>query len=192
MAQQVTPALTVYKEFKPAKVYLTNGKMTRVLLANIFLKNSSLLYKSGLNTMEAKMNTISRVEFKDRTYYRIDSVLAYRVDTIGSDALYRLDRIDFEAFYQNRANNTQITSLDMGDMVGYTTTDLASEQDLHFPIIPVYYLQLDGRYILAQERYLSRKLKDKEKKRAMYDVITDKSFSWTDEQSLLRLLKAIR
>ena len=190
-AQTVTPALTVYREFRPAKVLLASGKTTRVALANIFLKNSSLLYKHGDQTMEANMRTLERVDFDDRSYYRIDSVLAYRVDTVGSDALFRADRIDFDAFYRERVNNVEITSLSLGDVMQVTTADLADERDIQFPLIAVYYFRLGGRYVLAHERNVARLL-SKEKRRLMKSAMLDPHFSWSSEQSLLTMLRLIR
>ena len=137
-AQQVTPALTVYKEFRPAKVMLADGRILNLSLANIFLKNSSLLYKSGLETKEANMNTVLRVDFKDRSYLRIDTLLAYQVDTVNHDVLYCAQMIDMDSYRQQIANNREITSLDLNDMIGYTTVDLQNEQDIHFPIKNVF------------------------------------------------------
>lgn len=188
---QTTPAVTVYKEFQPATIHLADGRKLKVSLANIFLKNSSLLYKSGLETKEANLKTLTRVDFEHRSYYRIDSVLAYQVDTVGNDALYCAQKIDFAAWRQMMANNSVLSSLDLGDMVGYTYAELADEQDLHFPIVSLYYFRIDGKYVLAHERNLRRVL-NKEKRRLMEAVMTDKDFSWTDEQSLLKLLKTIQ
>jgi hypothetical protein len=191
MAQQTTTAVTVYREFKPAKVLLASGKSTKVALANIFLKNSTLLYKHGTETMQAKTSTIQRVEFDDRTYYRIDSLLAYQVDTIGSDALFRTERIDFEAFNQERINNVEITSLSLGEVMQYTTRDIDSEQDIHFPLESLFYFRIGGKYILAQERSVARAL-NKEKRRMMKSAMLDPAFSWTSEQSLMKMLEMIR
>ena len=191
MAQQTTTAVTVYREFKPAKVLLASGKSTKVALANIFLKNSTLLYKHGTETMQAKTSTIQRVEFDDRTYYRIDSLLAYQVDTIGSDALFRTERIDFEAYNQERINNVEITSLSLGEVMQYTTRDIDSEQDIHFPLESLFYFRIGGKYILAQERSVARAL-NKEKRRMMKSAMLDPAFSWTSEQSLMKMLEMIR
>ena len=191
MAQQMTPALTVYREFQPATIHLVDGRQLKVGLANIFLKNSNLLYKSGVETKEANIKTLSSVDFKDRTYYRVDSVLAYRVDTVGNDALYRAQRIDFAAWKQMVANNSQITNLDFGDLVSYTSAELADEQDIHFPVIDIYYYRIDGKYVLVHERNLKRVL-NKEKRRLMASVMSIEGFSWTNEQSLLRLLRVIQ
>ena len=188
---QTTPAVTVYKEFRPATIHLADGRLLKVSLANIFLKNSSLLYKSGVDTKEANLKTLTQVDFEDRSYYKIDSLLAYQVDTIGNDALYCAQKIDFVAWRQMVANNSVLSSLDLGDMIGYSYAELADEQDLHFPIIQLYFFRLNGKFVLAHERNLKRVL-NKEKRRLMETMMIDKSFSWTDEQSLLKLLKTIQ
>jgi len=190
-AQSVTAAVTVYKEFQPATIHLADGRLLNVSLANIFLKNSSLLYKSGVETKEANLKTLSRVDFKDRTYYKVDTLLAYQVDIVGNDALYCAQVIDFVAWKQMVANNSLFTSMDFGDMIGYTTAELANEQDLRFPLKNQYYFLLGGKYVLVHERQLRRVL-NKEKKRLMESVMTEKGFSWTDEKSLIKLLKTIQ
>lgn len=190
-AQQVTPALTVYKEFRPAKVMLADGKMLNLSLANIFLKNSSLLYKSGLVTKEANMNTVLRVDFKDRSYLRIDTLLAYQVDTVGHDVLYCAQMIDMESYRQQIANNREITSLDLNDMIGYTTVDLQNEQDIHFPIKNVFIFRINGKFVIAHERSMKRLL-TKEKRRILASAIAMSGFSWNDEKSLMELLKMIQ
>ena len=190
-AQQVTPALTVYKEFRPAKVMLADGKILNLSLANIFLKNSSLLYKSGLETKEANMNTVLRVDFKDRSYLRIDTLLAYQVDTVGHDVLYCAQMIDMDSYRQQIANNREITSLDLNDMIGYTTVDLQNEQDIHFPIKNVFIFRINGNFVIAHERSLKRLL-TKEKRRILASAIAMPGFSWNDEKSLMNLLKMIQ
>ena len=190
-AQQVTPALTVYKEFRPAKVMLADGKILNLSLANIFLKNSSLLYKSGLETKEANMNTVLRVDFKDRSYLRIDTLLAYQVDTVGHDVLYCAQMIDMDSYRQQIANNREITSLDLNDMIGYTTVDLQNEQDIHFPIKNVFIFRINGNFVVAHERSLKRLL-TKEKRRILASAMAMPGFSWNDEKSLMDLLKMIQ
>ncbi|MDE6646643.1 MAG: hypothetical protein K2K03_02220, partial [Prevotella sp.] len=182
---------TVYREFQPATIHLADGRQLKVSLANIFLKNSSLLYKSGIDTKEANLKTLTKVEFKNRVYYKIDSLLAYQVDTVGHDALFCAQRIDVEAWRQSVVNNSVMTSLDLGDMIGYTQAELANEQDLHFPLMTLYYFRLNGQFVLAHERRVKRVL-NKEKRRLMEAVMGEKDFSWTDEQSLLKLLNVIQ
>lgn len=189
VAQGVTPSVTVYKEFRPATIYMSNGKKVKVQLANIFLKNSSLLFMRDGNAMEATMNTINRVEFADRTYYRQDTLLVYQVDTVGNDALYCAEMIDMDAYQQRVRNNSQVSSLSLGDVVGVTTVDIGEETD--FPIKAVYFYRLNGKTVKVHERQLKLVL-NKEQRRLMSSVMNTQGFSWSDPQCLLRLLKTIQ
>ena len=190
-AQATTTSLTEYQSFQPATIHLVDGKQIKVEFANIFLKNSSLLYISGQDTKEANLKTLTKVVFKDRTYYRIDSVLAYQVDTVNHQPLYCAKRIDVVAWRGMLINNRQLNNINLGDMITYSANTLADEQDIHFPLINVYYLQINGKYVLAHERNLKRVL-DKEKRRLMASVMSEPGFSWTNEASLLKLLKYIQ
>lgn len=190
-AQTTTTSLTVYKEFQPATIHLVDGRLLKVGFANIFLKNSSLLYKSGHETKEANLSTLTKVDFKDRTYYRIDSVMAYQVDTVGHQPLYCAQRIDFESWRNQIVNNRNMTNISIGDMLNYTTADIGDANDIHFPLINVYYLQIDGKYVLAHERNLKRAL-NKEQRRLMTSVMSEPGFSWNSEKSLLRLLEVLK
>ena len=190
-AQATTTSLTEYQSFQPATIHLVDGKQIKVGFANIFLKNSGLLYMSGQDTKEANLKTLTKVEFKDRTYYRIDSVLAYQVDTVNHQPLYCAKRIDVVAWRGMLVNNRQLSNINFGDMITYSANTLADQQDIHFPLINVYYLQINGKYVLAHERNLKRVL-DKEKRRLMASVMSEPEFSWTSEASLLKLLKYIQ
>ena len=190
-AQPTTTFLTAYQSFQPATIHLVDGRKLKVEHANIFLKNSGLLYISGHDTKEANLKTMAKVEFKDRTYYRIDSVLAYQVDTVNHQELYCSPRIDVVAWRGLLINNRQLNNIDLGEMVTYSATELVDKQDIHFPLINLYYFKIDGKYVLAHERNLKRVL-DKEKRRLMTSVMSEPGFSWTNEASLLKLLKYIQ
>lgn len=190
-AQGTTTMVTVYQAFKPATIHLVDGRQLKVSLANIFLKNSGLLYISGHDTKEASLQNISTVEFQDRTYYRVDSVLAYQVDTVNHQPLYCAQRIDLVAWKGMIINNRQLDNISLGDMLTYSATELADQHDIHFPVINIYYFQINGKYVLAHERNLKRVL-DKEKRRLMASVMSEPEFSWTSEKSLLKLLKYIQ
>lgn len=195
-AQEVTPQLTVFPEFRPATVYMTDGKKMDIPMANIFLKNSSLLYISGELTKEANTKNLLRVDFKDRTYLRIDSVLAYEVDTVGANALFCAKVLDLKAYRQLITNNSNITNLDINDlttmnMLQYTTIDINDVSDIHFPVIPLYYYRINNQFVLVHERNLKRFF-NKENRRRMESVMNLPDFSWTDEKSLLKILEIIQ
>lgn len=190
-AQDKLSRLTAYNEFRPAIAHLVSGKTVKMQLANIFLKNSSLLYMSSNGTpMEAEMKNILRVDFEDRSYFRIDTVLAYKVDSVENSALYCAKVIDLKAFRQAVKNNTSITNLDLSfnTILGYTTIDTNEEEN--FPIIPIYYFKIDDKFVLVHERHLKRFL-NKEKRRLMESAMAMEGFSWTDEKCLMQMLKLI-
>ena len=195
-AQEVTPQLTVYPEFRHATVYMTDGKKLDIPMANIFLKNSSLLYISGELTKEASTDNLLRVDFKDRSYIRIDSVLAYQVDTVGTNALFCAKVLDLKAYKQLLANNQNITNLDLNDlssmnMFQFTTIDIGDEKDIHFPVIPLYYFRINDQFVFVHERHLKRFF-DKENRRRMESVMNLPDFSWTNEKFLLKILEIIK
>ena len=188
-AQQVTAALTAWPEFRPATVYLTDGKKLSLPLANIFLKNSSLLYMSGQDTKEANTKTLLRVEFEDRTYYRIDTLLAYPVDSIGDNVLYCAKVLDLKAYKQLVTNSSTITTLDVATTISYAKIDVYD--DIRFPVIPIFYYKLGDQVVLVHERHLKRVL-SKEKRRLMNSAMNLPGFSWTDEKSLVQLMSLIQ
>lgn len=195
-AQEVTPQLTAFPEFRPATATMADGKKMDIPMANIFLKNSSLLYISGELTKEANTKNLLRVDFKDRSYIRIDSVLAYQVDTVGKNALFCAKVLDLKAYKQLLINNSNITNLNMNDllsmnMLQYTTVDIGDTQDIHFPVIPLYYYRINDKFVLVHERHLKRFF-DKENRRRMESVMNMPGFSWTNEEFLLKILEIIK
>ena len=188
VAQQITSALTVYPDFRPATILLTNGGKLKVPLANVFLKNSSLLYMSDKLVKEADMKRVMQVDFDDRTYIRIDSVLAYQVGAVGENAL--------KSYKQTIANSANITNLDLSNltnmnMLSFNTIDAIGKDSVQFPVIPIYYFRIDNKFVLVHERHLKRFL-SKEKVRLMESATNLPKFSWTDEQSLLKMLEMLK
>ena len=196
-AQIRTPKLTVYKQFKPSIITLKDGRKLTQPLTNIFLKNSSLLYMNGTNSMEASMDNIVSVKFDDRYYVKIDTLLCCQVDTIGNDALFCATIIDMPAYVQQLKNNQVISNLDfdfsggLGGQMTTTTIDISTEDDYNFPLIDIFYYRINGKFIRTHERILERTL-PKEKRRMLRTFENMEGFSWTDRESLMNLLKAIR
>ena len=195
--QQITSAITVYPNFRPATVILTDGRKLEVPLANIFLKNAALLYMSGDDIKEANMSNILRAEFEDRTYIRIDSMLCYQVDSIGDDALFSTKVIDINAYKQSRANSANITNLDLtaltstSSSLSYNTIEATDISELQFPIEQLYFYRLDDKFVRVHERHLKRAL-TKEKRQIMESVMNMPGFTWTNEKYLMMILEKIQ
>lgn len=197
MAQNETEQLTVFRDFRPGIIHLANGKELTNPLLNVFLKNSSLLYKRGSQTMEANMDNIVGVDFSDRKYVKVDNKLAYLVDTVGQNKLYCATLIDVDAYQQMLRNNRNITNIDVNNLgtsisgdLSYTTIDLASQNDILLPVISQFYILYNGEMIKAHEREIYRRL-SKEQKRMFKTIIGESGFSWVNAESLMKLLKAI-
>jgi hypothetical protein len=192
-AQQRTTQATLYKQFKPSVITLKTGRTINQAHTNVFLQNGSLVYLNGEYTMEANMETIAAVEFDDRKYININNQLAYMVDSVGSNILYRIDLLDLNAYNQNIRNNINISN--MGFESGAITTtsmDLNNEDDYKLPIFSHYYFLYNGEFVKVHERDVSRVLpKDKDIKRKYRTIIGLDDFSWNSDKSLMKLLEAI-
>lgn len=192
LAQKRTTQATLYRQFVPSTITLKDGRKLKQPLTNVFLKNSSLVYLKGEYTMEANMDNIAVVEFKDRKFININNQLAYLVDSVGQNAVYRIDLFDMVSYKAQLRNNINISNIEIGEMVSTTSVDLNNEEDYKFPVFPEFYFLYNGQYVKAHEREISRRLpKDGDLKRKYKTAIGMKNFSWTDETSLVVLLKAI-
>ena len=191
-AQITTTKLTVYKDFQPSIIQLKDGRLIKQNLTNIFLKNSSLLYMQGTNAMEANMDNIISVKFDDKTYVKVDTILAYVVDSIGNDVLYCATVIDIDA-YQNQLNNNIVSNFSWGagGTIQTSSMNLNTEEDYKFPLVDLYFYRINGQFVKCHERNLQYIL-NKEKKRIVRTFVTMDDFSWTEKESLMKLLKALQ
>lgn len=192
VAQKRTTQATLYRQFKPSVITLKDGRQIRQPLTNVFLKNSSLVYPKGDYTMEANMDNIVAVKFDDRSFVNINNQLAYLVDSVGKNRLYRVDLFDMASYQAQLRNNVNISNLEISDFVSTSTIDLNNEDDYKFPLIPIFYFYYDGEYVKVHEREIYRRLpKTGDLRRKYKTIIGMDSFSWTDNHSLLQLLQAI-
>ncbi|MBP5712724.1 MAG: hypothetical protein J6W77_07035 [Prevotella sp.] len=189
-AQTISHGVTAFKEYQPAIVELTNGKPLKVGAANIFLKNSKLLYKSGTKVLEAKLANVKSVSIGDKYYVKIDTILAYRVDTVGKNGLYCATTIDMENYKLDMANKRHITNFEIGDHVNMTALESTKEEANEFPLQNNYYIEYNGKFVKAHELYVLRAI-PKSKRIEFWATVREVGFSWIHEDSLMKLLKVI-
>ena len=193
-AQRKTLSATLYKEFRPSVVTFKDGHQSHQALTNVFLKNSTLVYLKDEYTMEANMDNIAAVEFDDRTYVNINNQLAYLVDSVGGNCVYRIDIFDMDAYNAQLRNNVNINAIPSfsGDMISTSSVDLNTEEDYKFPVFPHFYLSYNGEIIKAHEREISRRLpKDEDIRRKYRTAISMDGFSWIENESVVSVLRAI-
>lgn len=185
-----TKITTVYDEFKPAVITLKNGSVIRHKQANVFMKNGSLLYKHGKTNMQANMNQIKTVDFGDRHYCCIDTLLAYVVDSVAGNKLLCATLIDMESYMAQLLNNRQITNLEIKSQINVTSLDMSDDEEQQYPLVNYFFYELDGKIIKVHERIINNII-SKEKRRKFKTVIMMPEFSWNDKECLIELLKAI-
>lgn len=183
--------VTAYPSWQAALITLANGKVVRAPKANIFLKRSSLIYlNSREKTMEVPTYNIKTVDFADRHYVRIDSMLYWRVDTVGKNALYCCARIDAEGLKQQMINSRDFTNVQLGSEFLNTTTLDAHESDFDYPIDYVYYYYFKDKWVRVYDRGVWKIIP--KKKRDIYkEVTTQADFTWSNAASLMTLLRKI-
>lgn len=182
---------TVYETYQPARVTLSTGKVILQKQANVFLKNGRLLFKNGKFDMEADMRQIKAVDFKDRSYVRLDTMLATVVDTVGPHRILSTTTIDLEAFNKQKLNDRIISDFQMGDQYVSASSVDGTDQDNLYPLVNRYFLEIDGKVVSTHERLIRRML-PKEKRGRLDFYIQMPDFSWTDAKSLRQVLELFK
>lgn len=140
--------------------------------------------------MEANRATVKSVDFDDRHYERIDTLLFWRVDTVGDNALYRATYIDMASLRQQILNSRNMTDMQVNSLMLSSTALMANEEDLELPYTDVYYFRYRGKWVKVHERYIDHAL-PRNKRQAYKVAVAMPGFSWSNPRSLISLLRAI-
>lgn len=178
---------TVYENFGPALISLSNGKSVIEKQANIFLKNGSLLYKYNNSIRQAEISKIKSVKFSDRTYVRVDTLLAYVMDSVNDNKLLCATLVDMEAYKTQLLNDRQITNLELGNHINVTAMGNFDGENENYPLINFFFYEINGKIIKSHERAIQKAL-PKDKQRIFKTLIQSPSFSWGDIDSLKKIL----
>ena len=181
---------TLYPTFSPATVDLADGRVVKERNANIFLKNSTLVFKSGNVVKKVRTSLISKVEFADATYYRVDTLLASVVDSVQGRALYKASIIDIEAYNALMTANSSVTDVVVAEYVSVGSVERTATEDKDYPLIDYYFMDFQGKQVLMEDRKLYRMV-PKEKRRLYKNTISAPDFSWTSPKSLCKLMEVV-
>lgn len=179
-----------FESFVPAVITLNNGQKVINKLSNILMTNSSLVYKKGWITMQAEMHNIKSVDIEGIHYDCIDTLLSVAIDSIKGVKLYQTTMIDVDAYKSNIRNQQKVDNLEIGNFVNINTVDLSSDDDRMYPIMHMYFFQINGIFIKAHERILNRHLNAKQK-RLFQILMEDPDFSFSKLDYMKRLLNII-
>ncbi len=184
-----------FEEYQPAEILLSNGKVLKQKRSNIFLKNASLVYKQGGLPMQANVNVVKAVTFKDLHFMKVDTLLAYVVDSISidearQDLLLCARMIDMEAYQHQVANSNTLTNFSLTDMVETTATDASDDDRYELPVIHHYFYRVNGKFVKVHERHIKRAV-SKETFRLVRSIMQVPDFSWGNEKYLMQILEII-
>lgn len=191
-------SVTLFPEFQPAIIKLADGKQNIHKQTNIFLKNSTLVYKKAPTgeIMEAAMQVVKSVTIGKQEFIKVKNQLAEVVATEGAASLVRVRVIDVETMKGEYLNNSTITNASMlddlnsgrniGETMSTTRMDGADE-DEPYPLMDTYYYVVGDKATLAHER--SVKLVIKKDQRKEYQNAIAYGFSWAKQEDLVTLLK---
>lgn len=190
--------VTMFNDFQPAVIKLKDGKQSVHKQTNIFLKNSTLVYKkipTG-EIMEASMPVVASITVGERNFVNVKNQLAEVVATEGKASLVRIRTIDVETMKGGYLNNSTITNSSMlddlnagrliGESMSTTRVDGADDEE-PYPLMDTYYYVVGDKATLAHER--SVKLVLKKDQRKDYQIELSMGFSWAKQEDLVRLLK---
>ena len=193
--------VTMFSEFQPAIIKLKDGKSSVHKQTNIFLKNSSLVYKKAPTgeIMEASMPVVAEITVGNRNFINVKNHLAEVVATEGNASLVRVRVIDVETMKGEYLNNSTITNssmlddLNAGRLIGEsmsTTRIDGAEDEEPYPLMDTFYFVVGDKVTLAHERSIKSAIKKDQ--RHEYEVILSNGFSWTRQEDLAKLLKLFK
>ena len=188
----------MFKDFQPAVIKLKDGKSSVHKQTNIFLKNSSLVYKKVPTgeIMEASMPVVAGITIGEHDFINVKNQLAEVVATEGNASLVRVRLIDVETMKGEYLNNSTITNSSMlddlsagraiGESMSTTRIDGAEDEE-PYPLMDTYYYVVGDKVTLAHERSVKPVLKKDRRKE--YQIIISLDFSWSRQEDLVKLLK---
>lgn len=176
-----------FPEFRDAKIIQAFGRYTTAK-ANIFLKDSRLVFMDNDTIKTAYVNNVFGVEFGDSiSYVRLDSVMARVIATRGYDKLVCVTTIDMKKYSEQNSGGNNLPFFEMEDLNLFLEIDGDQREEAQgYPLKNTYYFILKGQPYKATEKNIKKLIKP-EMKRAFDNLMFDHYFSWRDAASLQRL-----
>ena len=190
--------VTMFNDFQPAIIKFKDGKESVHKQTNIFLKNSTLIYKKMPTgeIMEASMPVVAGLTIGERNFVNVKNQLAEVITTEGKASLVRVRTIDIETMKGEYLNNSTITNSSMlddlragraiGESMSTTRIDGADDEE-PYPLMDTYYYVAGNKVTLAHERAV--KLVIKKDQRKDYQIAISMDFNWARQEDLVKLLK---
>jgi len=185
---------TMFEEFFPGVVTLSNGHKSKQSQLNIFLRESTLVFKRGNQIMEAEMPTIQAVEIAGHQFINVRNILAevIAVDSLSDIKLVKVRTVDVEAMRHEALDNSTVDHLSLTsiDALNVSRRFDGENTEPYLLMDTYYYLLADGKQVQADERSVKDKIG--KKKRKDLEALVEYNFSWGDPNSLVRVFPLLR
>jgi hypothetical protein len=194
MAQQVqvekhskTPL--AYPEFRDGAITFTFGT-TKTYKADIFLKDASLIYKSGGKTLKASLAQVRSVTFGTDSFIPTGGRLGRVIAAKDSVTLTDVTTIDMARIEKDVETGKNSSFLDMPEFNVFidTNSDYWGRDDSYIPLKTEYFFVIKGEAVPATEKVIKQRIRP-DKKKDFKELMKNRFWSWKDAGSLKQLLE---
>ena len=184
-----TNSVLAFPEFKDATVHFSFMRKGKAK-ANIFLKDSGLLYMQDTTVMQADLTDVISVDFDSVKYMRVtkDIGMGRVIAEKNNCALVCVTTIDVKSYDTDEAKgqNLPFFSLEGFNVFLEIEADFRDEAK-GYPLQDKYYFMVRGNAVPAVERKVKKVIRA-EKKSDFKELMADRFWSWKDAGSLTDLL----
>lgn len=177
-----------FSTFRPAKILQTFGRSVTTNEANIFLKNSTLVFKENGKVKQAYMKNIIGAVFDDSIrYVTLDSIMGRLVSQRGRNKLVCVTTIDMDRYKSLTTGGENLPFFQIEELNLFLDIDGDKRPESKgLPLKYTYYFIVNGTIYPANEKTI-KKLVRPEMKAAFKHLMYDKFWSWKDAASLTQL-----
>lgn len=178
-----------YPEFRDGKILFTFGQ-EKTYKADIFLKDASLLYKSGGKILKASLASVRSVTFGDDVYIPTGQRLGRVVGSNDSITLTDVTTIDMAKISEDVRTGKNSAFLDLPEFNVFIETNSGywGKDDSDLPLKTEYFFVVKGQAIPASEKIIKKRIRA-DKKADFKELMKDRFWSWKDADSLKKLLE---
>jgi hypothetical protein len=187
--QRRTNSVLAFPQFKDATVHFSFMRKGQAK-ANIFLKDSGLLFMQDSTVMQANLGDVISVDFDSVQYMRVSKELGMGRVVAGKDNVFLLcvTTLDLKSYNSDasKGENLPYFNIDGFDMFLEINGDFREEAK-GYPLQDKYYFLVRGDVVPAVERLVKKKIRA-DKKGDFKVLMADRFWSWKDAESLTDLL----
>lgn len=179
-----------FKQWRKANIEFALGN-NGTAMANIFLKDASLIYLKDSVPMKANLFNVVSVDFGDSVYRKTgDNMMGLVIASQGDAILTKVTMIDMHAVQKEKETGVNSKFLDLPEFNVFidTNSDYAGADEIgSMPLADDYYFIVKGVTFPASEKIVKKHIRS-EKRADFKELMKNRKWSWRDAKSLEVLL----